>query len=700
MRFPGALSPRTRWGAPLASLIALLTLVGSVVESHAAVGPGACAAGPTSRHHVTKGTACADVIVTRRSVKKVYGGGGNDTIYAPAAADAIYGGSGRDTIYVPPYGATANGGKGDDVIVAQLPPSIGNARVASRSTASASSSCPTGCYLGPGSNTFNGSYGNDIVYGERGSDTLNGGGGNDLLYGGVGDDNVYGGTGNDLLSGGWGADDIDGQSGNDFVHGDGTIDTIQDTGGGTDTLSFETGVTPGFPDNPGYPSFSSYQNFPAYEGERGVYADLGTNVADNTVARYGGGVDTIVGANFENVIGTPFSDYIVGNNSNNTIYGGGGGDVILGGGGNDSLLGGADGDHLDGGSGYNALYGNAGADYCRSYYAANTCEPTLNTGGVVLRDASKISVGFLAPEAAAYSQLYLTGSSASDSVSATYTQGSPATVTFTVNPGSGGVLDTSPSGSSGCGTPSATRVVCSLGSKRLDSIVLAGMGGDDVLQANSFPSWTSVVGTGGEGNDTVSGGVLSQDVLVDGPDATGPGNDTLYGLGGDDALLNNDGADQLFAGDGNDLFLSTAICDGDLLSAGAGSDNASWAKFKDSGIEARLAEGVAGRPGTGAAPDCGTEPLDTLQQIEDLEGSSQADALYGDAGPNSLLGRAGGDIFYAREGNDTIRANAGDLDPIIDCGPGTDLAVIDFSNYGDSANACESVRQANPSYTG
>jgi Ca2+-binding RTX toxin-like protein len=702
MQFPGALLLRSRYGAPFAFLVALLTLLGIVVESHAAVGPGACAAGPTSRHHVTKGTACADVIVTRRSVRKVYGGGGNDTIYAPASVNVVYGGGGRDTIYVSPYGVTAKGGKGDDVIVAQLPPVIGDARTASRSTATTSTDCPTGCYLGAGGQTFNGGNGTDIVYGQRNNDTLNGGGGNDLLYGGVGDDNVYGGTGNDLLSGGWGADDVDGQAGNDLVRGDGTIDTIEDTGGGNDTISYATGVTPGFPDDPSYPSFSSVRNFPTYDGERGLYLNLSSSVSDNSVARYGGSVDTIRGADFENVIGTAFSDYIVGNNSNNAIWGGGGGDVILGGGANDSLLGGADGDHLDGGSGYNGLYGNAGADYCRSYYTTNTCEPTVNTGGVVLRDPTRISVGVMASELGAYGQLYLTGSNAADSVSATYKAGPPVSVTFTVASGSAGLFDQSAAAAGGCQIPSPTQAVCSLGSgKRLESIVVAGMGGDDTLAANGFPTWATVVGAGGEGNDSVSGGNLSEDILVDGPDATGAGNDVLNGFGGDDALLNNGGADQLFAGDGNDLFLSTAICNGDLLNGGADSDNASWAKFKDTGIEARLAEGVAGRPGTGAAPDCGAGPFDGLQQIEALEGSSQGDALYGDAGPNSLLGRAGGDVYYAREGDDKITANAADLDPIIDCGTGADTAVVDYSSYGDRPNAnCETVSQAGSSYSG
>src|ERR1044071_442740 len=95
--------------------------------------------------------------------------------------------------------------------------------------------------------TVFGEGGDDVLYGQRGNDSLFGGEGNDRLYGGVGDDRLRGGAGADRLSGGFGADSLDGEGGNDFARGDATIDRIGDSGGGTDTLSFATGATPGFP---------------------------------------------------------------------------------------------------------------------------------------------------------------------------------------------------------------------------------------------------------------------------------------------------------------------------------------------------------------------------------------------------------------------------------------------------------------------
>lgn len=628
----------------VAILLVAVSPAGQTAGAESA-GPS-CAEGPTAIDGTIVGTPCDDTIVAPPGVQAVNGGGGDDTI-VPAPIAAV-------------------------------------------------ESCPVGCHLDIGSQTFEGGPGDDVVYGERGNDRLYGGEGNDQLFGGIGDDLLKGGPGNDRLAGGFGADSIDGEEGDDYIRGDATIDTIVDRGGGVDTLSFSTGVTPGFPNNPGqgYPDFSAFPGFPGTGGERGVYLDLSGTVGDNGVAPFGGGVDSVEQGEFEVILGTPFSDYIVGSGDDETIFGGGGGDVILGAGGDDSLYGGADGDHLDGGSGSNAVDGEAGSDHCANPSPGTACE-VANTGGVVLRDPSKIGTGLTAPGVAATTQLYLSGSSAVDKVTATYAPGPPASVTFSLEAGSA-PFDTSASASAGCNPPGSSQLVCPL-SGSLDSIVVAGLGGDDVLQASSFPSSVSVVLLGGEGDDSLTGGDQSEDVIVDGPDSGGPGEDTLSAGDGDDALLNNGGEDTLSGDQGNDLFLSDSLCDGDLLDGGGERDNASWAKFKASGVGARLDTGKAGRPGSGGVPECAGGSLDTLQAIEDLEGSASEDAFFGDAGDNQLLGWAGADIYSSGAGVDRILANSGDSDPVIACGDGNDTALIDRPPHLDVAAAdCEIVREADP----
>jgi Ca2+-binding RTX toxin-like protein len=579
-----------------------------------------------------------------------------------------------ETIVAPPGVAVVRGGGGDDRIVAAP-------------IAAAVESCPGGCLLGVGSQTFEGGPGNDVVYGQRGNDTLRGGGGDDQLYGGIGDDLLLGGPGNDRLAGGFGADTIDGEEGDDYVRGDGTIDHIFDQGGGTDTLSYSTGVTPGF--GPGVSTGAA--GFPTgAEGERGVFLDLSPGAPElngnDGIAALGGGVDQVQLGAFERIVGTPYSDYIVGSDAGETIEGGGGADVIAGEGGEDVLRGGADGDDLDGGDGGDSVDGEAGTDVCRNATTVLSCTVSP-TKSVTTRDTAKVSVGLMTAQGG-LSQLYLTGSSGKDVGTATY---SPVSVVFELASGS---FDTSAAASAGC-TVAAAKATCAL-TAPLDSLVLAGMGGEDSLAATGFPPSTGLVVTGGVGGDTLSGGEQSEDVLVDGP---GTGADALTALGGDDALLHNGGPDDLGGGSGNDLFLSVSLCDGEALDGADGRDNSSWARLTDtSGVAARLADGDAGRPGPGGAPQCTSGSPDSLAGIEDLEGSEFGDALVGDGGPNQLLGHRGPDRYLAEAGDDSILANSGDDDPLIDCGEGTDSALIDRRPRFDDAvpTGCESVQEAEP----
>lgn len=598
--------------ASLATLIAALALVCCAASSSAAAGDErvpTCAAGPVTVGDTTYGTPCADVIVAPAGVETVRGGGGDDTI-VPGPIAAV------------------------------------------------SAPCPSGCFLGVGSQVFDGGPGDDVVFGQRGNDTLRGGEGNDHLFGGIGDDVLRGGLGNDQLGGGFGADSIDGNEGDDYVHGDGTIDRIFDTGGGSDTLSYATGVTPGFEG-----AVTGFGDFPGAEEGRGVRLQLEVTDpnpevlnGDNGLAAFGGGFDKVGGQNFETVIGTPFADLISGSVAGQTVYGGGGGDVLLGDG---NLDGGADGDYLDG------------------------------TGSAAQRDPTKVSVGLMTPGAGAYSQLYVIGSNAKDALTATY---SPSLVTFTLT---AGTFDQSVDAAAGC-TVGPTQATCALATP-LDSVLLAGMDGDDTIAATGFPSTATLVAVGGKGNDSLSGGDASEDVLVDGP-GEGAGSADVLGAGaGDDALLHNGGADQRFGGSGNDLFLSVSICDGDLIRGEADRDNASWARLEGEGAGVNLASGVAGEPRAGGAPACSTGALDSLQEIEDLEGSAAGDAFFGDAGPNQLLGHLGPDVYSAAAGADTILANSGDPDPYIDCGDDIDRALVDHPQYGDATPLnCEVVREADP----
>lgn len=514
--------------------------------------------------------------------------------------------------------------------------------------------------------TVFGEGGDDLLYGQRGNDSLFGGEGADRLYGGVGDDRLRGGPGDDRLSGGFGADSLDGEGGNDVARGDATIDALGDSGGGSDTLSFATGVTPGFP-NTG--AFFTDAGFPPSAEGRGVYVDLDEGFANDGQAPSGGGFDVPLEpvsdfGDFETVIGTPFPDYLVGTGGAETFYGGGGADLIDGEGGGDVAHGGADGDGC-------------------VEVTSEDCE--LNSEEIDLRDPGAIAVGVMAPGAAGGPAVYLTGSDENDRVAASYAAGA---VTFTLTAGSVGQFEAGTAG--GCKAPVGATVSCPV-PESPDTILLAGLDGNDVLSAPGLPEATSVVALGNEGDDGLSGGE-TEDALVD-----GAGDDTVSAAGRDDALPNNGGADQLSAGAGEDLFISNAVCNGDSLDGGGDRDNANWANFA-SGVTIDMAQHVAGLIGpTGEARCASADLLTGLQAIEDVEATNGADNLLGDDGPNQLLGRDGSDNMLAGSGNDIILANSGDADPTVDCGEGFDTALIDFAPLVDGPPVgCESVEERAP----
>jgi Ca2+-binding RTX toxin-like protein len=625
------------WATVLALTVAaaIFALPGS-----ASADPSAptCAEGPVREGDAIEGTPCADRIVVPASVTYVDGGGGNDTI------------------------------------------------VGAHSNAVVTGPCEQPCHLLVGSQTFEGGPGNDVVFGDRGNDTLRGNGGDDRLYGGIGDDVLEGGPGNDFLAGGFGADKIDGQEGDDYVRGDPTIDHIFDTGGGFDTLSFATGATPGFTaaSNP-----TGAAGFPGPEGERGVWLKLSEseNNALDGEPSLGGGNDDVQQGVFERIVGTPFSDYIVGSSGAEEIWGGGGADVIKGGGGADAIHGGADGDFLEAGA-EATIDGEAGEDNCLGGAVQTNCDGSA--AAVTTRNTAKVSVGeTVVPPG--LTQVYLVGSSGDDAVSVTYS--GSGSVAFSLSSGS---FDTAASDAGGC-TVTTTTASCPV-SGRLDAVTLAGMAGDDTIEAD-VPDGVGVFELGGDGEDHLVGSG-SEDVLVDGP---GNSKDVLEAGAGDDALTHNGGPDLLDGGEGSDLFLSVSICDGETIDGGQESvgaatpdrDNASWARLGSVGVDARIDQGRVGRVGAGGEPECGGGDFDTLTRIEDLEGSNQDDYLVGNGANNQLLGHKGHDSYFGLDGQDSILANSGTSDLVIDCGPDLDQAVIDLASVAPDPTPieCESVRE-------
>lgn len=702
LRF-GSKATLTRRSAIGLLALALIASLGMLEKRADAASP--CANGGVPNTATTEspdgsivyGSQCGDVIVvTSPRAKRVMAGAGDDVIFANPDVEVVDGGEGDDVIYGDlPEESTGEEASATGSAWAYRGP------MASISITEKHCEANKSCYGGDGSQELIGSSGNDRIFGQRGNDVLYGNAGNDELFGGVGDESlISGGAGNDLLSGGLGTDHLNGNAESDLVRGDGTTDTIEDTGSsGTDTLSYATAVTPGFGGAVSLTGFPSE----AESEERGVRVHLdGTTCAgeyeacDNE-ARYGGGYDNVSVSGFENVIGSPYADVIIGSSGPNRIDGGGGTDAIYGRGGNDELFGGPDGDYLNGEEGTDLIEGQGGVDNCVGE-TVNDCSGSAEA--VSQRDRTKISVGYQVtslPTSLSWDELYLTGSAkvgaanGNDHVKAVYSLvGGTGYVTFTTE-GESASFDTSTNAASANCTYTAAEVKCAL-PKPLDAITVAGMSGSDILTLEGFPETTTPVLLGGEGNDQLTIGNGTEDMIVDG---NGSGNDTLSSGNYDDALINNEGADSLQGGNGNDLLLSASNCDGtasegDVLNGGEDGtavNSASWAKLPEGapGVMADLREGRAGDTWSGTVPACsnGNKAM-TLVNIDDLEGSSGADQLYGNGSDNNLLGRLGKDEIWGRAGADRIEAQDG-IAEFGGGGEGTDSCVLDVS---DSFNGC------------
>jgi Ca2+-binding RTX toxin-like protein len=687
-------------GAALVALAAIgLAAIGS-----ARAAPPVCSDPPSPTKSadgtVVFGSACSDtIVVTSPAVEKVYGGEGNDVIYADSTVEEVKGGGGDDVIYGEQPGPDREAGAPDVPAPVYTPESEPGGEATARASAYEEVNCTEKtskgepCYGGPGSQKLMGGEGKDTIFGQRGNDALFGEGEADALYGGIGDDKAYGGTNNDLVTGGFGTDVLDGSNGNDLVRGDATGDVLKDQGAtGVDTVSYATAGSPGWKGAVGITGYPADAN----NEERGVSINLngGTGCpgfeACNNSALFGGGNDEIEAGDFENVIGSAFADLIQGSSAANRIDGGGGTDYIIGNGGNDTLNGGAEGDYIEGGEGTDTGNGEAGTDNCASDVETRPdCQGTASS--VTQRDRTKISVGVMVaelPSQISWAEPYMVGSTAHDEVNVEYTSSNRHVVFKTAGSSAAFNLGADVV-TKGCAYQS-TEVSCTLPAKP-DAVLLAAMGADDQISISGFEPTASPVILGGEGNDVLFGSGTTEDVLVDGDGAY---HDTTFGFKFDDALVNYLGVDNLQGGLGNDLLISGTVCEGDTLQGAESGksdegdrNNASWALLPEASgaVWADLAAGKAGNKSGGA---CSAGTSSELSNIDDMEGSNQSDHLFGDGNDNSLFARPGVDELFGRGGNDFINTAEDGTHDEIGGGDGNE-DECKFDKGVDSHSGCE-----------
>jgi Ca2+-binding RTX toxin-like protein len=201
---------------------------------------------------------------------------------------------------------------------------------------------------------------------------------------------------------------------------------------------------------------------------------------------------------------------------------------------------------------------------------------------------------------------------------------------------------------------------------------LIGTSGDDVIVGRGWGD--SIQGL--EGNDLICGGRGNDDLIG------GPGHDRVAGGNGADTfdLLRlwmgsdaDDGNDRIIGGLQDDAFFGS---DGDdTTDGGGGRDTVIYYQDDAPGpVVVNLETGTASGWGD-----------DTLENVEDVLGTSFGDVLVGDGGRNVLAGAPigqndGSDTIIGKGGNDQLsdaifgddRLNGGPGDDLIEVGPGDD----------------------------
>jgi Ca2+-binding RTX toxin-like protein len=572
-----------------------------------------------------------------------------------------------------------------------------------------------------GNDILNGGNGNDTLNGGGGDDILIGGTGADRLNGGTGADtadysastagvivNLTAGTGvggdaqGDTLTG---VENLIGSKFNDTLIGDANANAFT-AGDGIDTISYANATagvafTQQATDGSGIGGqyinsaaggFAGNANGDTYSGFEIV---VGSAFADRI-----GGSDTAetyyLGAGddvYDNVYTKNVVDTVYGEAGNDTMWTGGGDDVLSGGDGNDNLYGetgndlikgdagldtidGGDGDdRVIGGAGADTLVGSAGndtADYSTSAAAVNV---NLTTGTGLGGDAQGDTLASIENLTGSKFNDVLTGNAGANILdggdgddrfvgsaggdtllggagndTADYSTSTAAvTVNLTAGTGLGGTAQ-------GDTLSSIENVT---GSKFND--VLTGNAGANILDGGDGDD--RFVGSaggdtllGGAGNDTADYSTSTAAVTVNLTAGTGLGGtaqgDTLSSIENvtgskfNDVLIGASGSNILVGGAGDDLLSGAGGAD--QLIGGDGNDTADY-KVSSFAVVVNLATGVAlGGDAQG----------DTLNSIENLNGSIFDDVLTGDAGVNILSGDAGNDLLVGGKGNDVL--NGGD----------------------------------------
>lgn len=484
-----------------------------------------------------------------------------------------------------------------------------------------------------------------LVLAGGGNDTVTGGSASDTLWGGAGDDALTGNGGNDTLGGEAGNDLATGGAGNDLYRfaadSDLGSDTLNESGGGNDTLDFSGTVSLGVTVNLGVAALQVVNPW--------LSLTLGTTTA------------------IENVTGGAQADSLTGNSSANLLIGGPGHDVLAGGAGNDTYLFDADSplgsDTLIEAPGGGTDLLNFSATTTRAVMVdLSLVAPQLVNANLTLTlshidGIENLTGGSLADSLTGNSVAnILTGGPGNDSLAGgdgddqyRFATNSPLGHDTIVESTGGGIDTVDFTGST---TRTVTLSLASDQTQVVNSNLSLTLSASDLIE-NAI---------GGNQNDTLVGNTLAN--LLNG----GSGSDTLNGAEGNDTLIGAAGNDLLDGGAGNDVYSFDAdkALGSDVLTEAvdAGTDLLDFSATTGVGIVLDLGlttiQTVNANLKLTLSSDAAFEMILGTSKNDTLRGNTLANVLLGGAGIDTLFGLAGRDLLAGGTGADTLRGGDGD----------------------------------------
>ena len=635
------------------------------------------------------GSALADFLVGDTGDDKLNGGAGNDFLGDGAGADTLTGGKGNDIYSLVDGNNTLVelAGQGVDTVRSDVDFDL-TAKGANIENLELSGAASSG---------IGNALDNEIT-GDFNTDTLSGGAGDDFLIGGKG------------------GDSLDGGAGDDAYEVDSLADSVNDTGGGDDTILSWIDLQLGLPSTQGVENLILLSGATSGTGDGGnnvIIGNAGNNTLDggggqdglagaigddtyivddagDEVAEFAGqGLDLVkssvsfaLAANLENLQLTSAAAVTgTGNAGNNDISDGSGlnvgnklsglagNDVLAGKIGNDTLDGGAGNDSLDGGTDNDNLAGGAGNDTLVGNLGKDTMAGGAGNDLYAVDDlADKVVEGAGQGTELIFSSVDITA--LADNVENLSLQGS-ATL------GTGNKLNNDITGDSLNDTLSGGLGNDTLGGGAGIDLAIGGLGNDVYDVGDEFDLTDE---KSKEGIDTVRSlaanytlGAEIENLVLLVTASGGKGNNLanvitgnaadniLEGLGGADTLIGGKGHDQYFVEDAKDIVVEAAGTDVDVVQARV--------DYKlGANVEALwLLAGAA--VGTGNAGS---------NRITDSSFAGTNNKMFGLGGDDSMTGEFGDDTLDGGIGNDSLSGNT-DNDSLTG-GNGNDLLLGENGN--------------------